>query len=84
MGRIVAFLLGGLALAFYGPYLFMTGDQLSGYVRWWTDRLGEEWYGKILQFGPGTLAGVALVLLAVRGRDGGGGGGYEGRGPARV
>lgn len=84
MGRIVAFLLGGVALALYGPHLFMTGEQLAQYEDWWVKQLGADWYRKIFAFGPGILAGLALLLLAVRGREGGGGGGYEAKGPPRV
>jgi hypothetical protein len=70
MGRIVAFLLGGLALALYGPYLFMSEGQLNAYVDWWKDQIGVGWYDKVFQYGPGIFAGLALLLLAVRGRDG--------------
>jgi hypothetical protein len=67
MGRIVAFVLGGLALALYGPHLFM--DDVSSYEGWWRERLGASWYAKIFSYGPGIFAGLALVLHAVRGRD---------------
>jgi hypothetical protein len=70
MGRIVAFLLGGLALALYGPYLFMSEAQLNSYVAWWQETIGVGWYDKIFKYGPGLFAGLALLLLAVRGRDG--------------
>ena len=71
MGRILAFLLGGLALALYGPHLFMTIEQLKNYENWWKDLVNEGWYDKIFKHGPGIFAGLALLLLAVRGRDGG-------------
>ena len=70
MGRILAFILGGLAIALYVPHLFVAGDQLAGYETWWKDHLGEGWYTKIFQSGPGIFAGCALILLAVRGREG--------------
>ncbi|MBL9089344.1 MAG: hypothetical protein JNM10_19555 [Planctomycetia bacterium] len=95
MGRLLAFLLGGLALALYAPPLFLTDSNLASYQKWCNDQLGDEWYGKL--FGapeakgavaadgkaapnrpatatvlPGVFAGLALVLLAVRGRDHGG------------
>lgn len=97
MGRLVAFLLGGLALALYAPPLFLSDESLGEYQSWCQERLGDEWYGKL--FGspgsppapspgapagakperpppaavlPGVFAGLALLLLAVRGRDGGG------------
>jgi hypothetical protein len=95
MGRLIAFLLGGLALALYAPPLFLTDSNLASYQKWANENLGDEWYGKL--FGPprkdgtkaadgtmtadrpatatvlpGVFAGLALVLLAVRGRDHGG------------
>ena len=71
MGRFLAFILGGLAIALYVPHLFMTVDQLNGYEEWWKSTLGQGWYEKIFLHGPGIFAGCALILLAVRGRDGG-------------
>jgi hypothetical protein len=69
MGRILAFLLGGLGLALYAPYLFLSEVQLGDYRNWWIKNLGQDWYDKIFQFGPGILAGLCLILLAVRGRE---------------
>jgi hypothetical protein len=75
MGRLLAFLLGGAALALYGPHLFMSHDALADYKRWWVENLfgggpdAEGWYQKIFVHGPGIFAGLALLLLAVRGRD---------------
>jgi hypothetical protein len=66
MGRLLAFILGGAALALYVPPLF-TG--LEKVTQWWKDTLGPEWYTKVFEHGPGIFAGVALILLAVRGRD---------------
>lgn len=75
MGRLLAFILGGLALALYGPHLFMSAEQLAEYRNWWvTELLGggddaASWYQKIFAYGPGIFAGIALLLFAVRGRD---------------
>lgn len=75
MGRLLAFILGGLALALYGPHLFMSLEQLTDYRNWWvTDVLGggadaQGWYDKIFSYGPGIFAGLGLLLLAIRGRD---------------
>jgi hypothetical protein len=69
MGRLIAFILGGAALALYGPHLFLSGETLANYQKWWTDNLGEQWYSKIFTYGPGIFAGIALLLLAVRGKD---------------
>jgi hypothetical protein len=69
MGRLLAFVLGGLALALYGPHLFMGLEGLTDYETWWKEKIGEDWYKKIFELGPGIFAGLALLLLAVRGRD---------------
>ena len=69
MGRLLAFILGGGALALYGPHVFLPEVELNQYVAWWTNLLGPAWYAKTFQFGPGILAGFALVLLAIRGKD---------------
>ena len=69
MGRLLAFILGGGALALYGPHVFLPEAELNDYVAWWTKVLGEAWYDKTFKFGPGILAGLALVLLAIRGKD---------------
>lgn len=71
MGRILAFLLGGLALALYAPHLFLTEEQLGEWTKTLTGFLGTGWYDKIFRHGPGIFAGLALVLFAVRGREGG-------------
>ena len=69
MGRLIAFILGGAALALYGPHLFLPADALNGYTDWWKGVLQDDWYAKVFTYGPGIFAGLALVLLAVRGRD---------------
>jgi len=69
MGRLLAFVLGGAALALYSPCLFLPQDQLADYVKWWVDTLGQDWYQKIFVFGPGVFAGLALILLAIRGKE---------------
>ena len=69
MGRLIAFILGGAALALYGPHLILPADTLAEYENWWRTTLGADWYAKVFSYGPGIFAGLALVLLAVRGRD---------------
>lgn len=67
MGRLIAILLGGAALALYVPLLLP--DQLSAVNELWQKFLTPYWYTRVLQAGPGIFAGLALVLLAVRGRE---------------
>jgi hypothetical protein len=69
MGRILAFLLGGLALSLYAPDIFLTAEQITKYKQWWVSTLPAGWYTTIFEKGPGIFAGLALLLLAVRGRD---------------
>ena len=74
MGRLLAFVLGGAALALYGPHLFLGKEQIENYKNWWIKALGggdagQGWYESIFQFGPGIFAGLALLLLALRGKD---------------
>jgi hypothetical protein len=74
MGRLIAFVLGGLALALYLPHLFLGDVDLAKYQQWWIDKIGDAWHVKLFAYGPGIFAGCALILLAIRGREGGGGG----------
>ena len=69
MGRLLSFLLGGVALALYGPHLFMTHDQIKAYEGWWQSAIGEGWYLKVFSSGPGIFAGLALILFAIRGKE---------------
>lgn len=66
MGRLIAILLGGAALALYVPELF---PDVLGQVRdLWVQVLGD-WHQRLVAGGAGVFAGLALVLLAVRGRE---------------
>ena len=72
MGRLLAFLLGGACLALYTPHLFLGGDALKDWEEWWRTtlgKLGPNWYDSIFQHGPGVFAGLALILIAIRGKD---------------
>jgi hypothetical protein len=72
MGRLLAFLLGGACLALYAPHLFLGGETLTDYQQWWRDllgKLGPNWYDTVFEFGPGIFAGLALILIAIRGKD---------------
>ena len=66
MDRLLSFILGGLALALYAPYLFLGQKTLLKYTNWWQDFLGSDWFTKIFTLGPGVFAGLALLLLAIR------------------
>jgi hypothetical protein len=69
MGRLLCFVLGGGALALYGPFLFLGPEKLQKYQDWWVKLLTAEWYTKIFTLGPGIFAGLALLFLAIRSRD---------------
>lgn len=69
MGRLIAFILGGAALALYAPNLFLPEETLLQYKEWWIKTLGQGWYDKLFELGPGIFAGLALILLAIRGKD---------------
>lgn len=67
MGRLIAILLGGAALALYVPVLLP--DQLNAVTDLWKRLLTETWYDHVKDAGAGIFAGLGLVLLAVRGRE---------------
>ena len=69
MGRLIAFILGGAALALYTPQFFLGEEQYTQYQDWWRGILVDGWYDKVFQQGPGIFAGLALILLAIRGKD---------------
>ncbi len=69
MGRLIAFVLGGAALALYAPNLFLPPETLADYTAWWQKTLTGGWYDKVFKHGPGIFAGLALILLAIRGKD---------------
>jgi len=66
MGRLIAILLGGAALALYVPELLPV--ELGAVKDLWQQLL-QAWYPRVLNAGAGIFAGLALVLLAVRGRE---------------
>ena len=67
MGRLIAILLGGAALALYVPLLLP--EPLKVVNELWANLLTPDWYARVVVAGPGIFAGLALVLLAVRGRE---------------
>lgn len=67
MGRLIAIILGGAALAFYVPVLLQT--ELESVHTLWKDLLGTR-YDAVVASAGGIFAGLALILLAVRGKDG--------------
>jgi hypothetical protein len=83
MGRLIAIILGGAALALFVPLL--VPGPLESVNTLWEGLLGE-WYPRIVGpslerivegekviirpgAGAGIFAGLALVLLAVRGKE---------------
>ena len=69
MGRLIALILGGIALVLYAPYLVLTDQGMEDYRKIYVDLLGRDFYDRLAFFGPGTLVGLALILIAVRGKD---------------
>jgi hypothetical protein len=67
MGRLIAIILGGAALAFYLPVLLP--QPLQAVDDLWKQLLPGEWFLNLRTAGGGIFAGLALVLLAVRGRE---------------
>lgn len=66
MGRLIAIILGGAALALYVPVLLP--NELSAIHKLWQDALGAR-FDAVVDAGAGIFAGLALILLAVRGKD---------------
>jgi hypothetical protein len=64
MGRLIAIILGGAALAFYVPVLLP--DLLGQVSGFWKSLITDTWYDRVKEAGAGLLAGAGLVLLAVR------------------
>ncbi|MGE0190987.1 MAG: hypothetical protein AB7T63_03000 [Planctomycetota bacterium] len=67
MGRLLALILGGIGIVLYGPQLIPgdAGTEVQNVVQ---SVLGE-WYDRVVENGAGLLAGLALILFAVRGRE---------------
>ena len=68
MGRLLALILGGVALVLYVPPL-LPGDIGVQVEQALQDVITPTWYKKLTTQGAGVFAGIALLLLAVRGRD---------------
>lgn len=71
MSRLIAFILGGVALALFGPFLVLSpkSDILIEIAKFWGNILPDDWAPRIFQYGPGVFAGLALILFAIRGKD---------------
>lgn len=67
MGRLIAILLGGAGLAFFVPLLLQ--DQLPQVLDLWRQLLPAAIFDGVARAGGGVLAGLALVLFAVRGPE---------------
>lgn len=71
MGRLIAFLLGGAAIVFFGSYLLPAGELRSGLLELWEGPLDPTLLENIKTYGGGVVAGLGLLLLATRGGGGG-------------
>lgn len=79
MGRLLALILGGLALALYVPPFFLEAVRSaearaldpapSAFDQVFIDTIGADIYDKVRRHGAGVFAGLALILFAVRGRE---------------
>ncbi|MCA9314789.1 MAG: hypothetical protein H6806_11190 [Planctomycetes bacterium] len=67
MGRLLALILGGIGIVLYGPEL-IPGD-VGTEVRNVVMSVLGDWYTTVKDNGAGLLAGLALILFAVRGRE---------------
>lgn len=71
MGRLIAFLVGGAAIVFFGAYLLPAGELRTGVVELWEGPLDPVLLGNLKLYGAGLVAGVGLLLFATRGGGGG-------------
>lgn len=70
MGRLIAFLLGGAAIVFFGAYLLPAGELRNGLTELWERHLDPQLLENLKSYGAGVVAGVGLLLLATRGGGG--------------
>ena len=70
MGRLIALLLGAAALVLYVPP-FLPAELATEVKTAFLELLQQNQglYDNIMSKGPGVFAGLALLLLAVRGKD---------------
>lgn len=84
MGRLLALILGGLALALYLPPFFFKEPvpveagapagqakdvERNDYDKLFVDTIGAPLTDKLRSHGAGVFAGLALLLFAIRGSD---------------
>ncbi len=71
MGRLIAFVVGGAAIVFFGAYLLPEGELRSGIVELWESPLDPLLVTRLQVNGAGLVAGLGLLLFATRGGRGG-------------
>jgi len=71
MGRLIAFLVGGAAIVFFGAYLLPEGELRSGVTALWEAPLPADLLSSLKAHGAGVVAGIGLLLFATRGGRGG-------------
>ena len=79
MGRLLALILGGLALALYLPPFFLKEPapaegaaapvERNDYDKIFVDTIGAPLTDKLRSHGAGVFAGLALILFSIRGSD---------------
>jgi hypothetical protein len=67
MGRLIALLIGGAAIVFFGAYLLPDGELKTGVIDLWAQPLDADLLAGIKTYGAGVVAGVGLLLFATRG-----------------
>ncbi len=71
MGRLIAFLVGGAAVVFFGTYLLPDGELRAGVLELWEPHLDAALLDNLKSYGAGLVAAVGLLLFATRGGHGG-------------
>ena len=79
MGRLLALILGGLALALYLPPFFVEEPkpvegsapqvERNDVDKVFVDTIGAPLTDKLRRHGAGVFAGLALILFSIRGSD---------------
>ena len=67
MGRLLALLLGGVGIVLFLPSFLP--EAIGTEIRSTVDGVLQDWAPAVREHGAGLLAALALILLAIRGRE---------------